>query len=297
MGVIPASVDEVRELFASGDYVADRSLAVAVHLAISLGRPLFLEGEAGVGKTEVAKVLAAALDSELIRLQCYEGLDVSHAVYEWDYARQMLAIRLIEAKGESGDIGVSDIMSRDFLVARPLLRAIELASSGFRPVLLIDELDRADEEFEAYLLEILSDFQVSIPEVGTIKADTPPIVVITSNRTREIHDALKRRCIYHWLDYPDFEREVRIIRTKMPDVEERLARELAAAMERLRSYDLFKPPGVAETLDWAAALKVLGAGSLSVELVDETMGVVLKYREDVDQVRSAGLETLTASES
>ncbi len=292
--MIPGSVDEVRELFASGDYVADRSLAVAVHIAISLGRPLFLEGEAGVGKTEVAKVLASALDAELIRLQCYEGLDVSHAVYEWDYARQMLAIRLIEARGESGALGVSDIMSRDFLVARPLLRAIELASSGAKPVLLIDELDRADEEFEAYLLEILSDFQVTIPEVGTIKAATPPIVIITSNRTREIHDALKRRCIYHWLDYPDFEREVQIIRTKMPDVEDRLARELAAAMERLRGYDLFKPPGVAETLDWAAALKVLGAGSLSVDLVDETMGVVLKYREDVDQVRAAGLESLAA---
>ncbi len=292
--MIPGSVDEVRELFASGDYVADRSLAVAVHIAISLGRPLFLEGEAGVGKTEVAKVLASALDAELIRLQCYEGLDVSHAVYEWDYARQMLAIRLIEARGESGALGVSDIMSRDFLVARPLLRAIELASSGAKPVLLIDELDRADEEFEAYLLEILSDFQVTIPEVGTIKAASPPIVIITSNRTREIHDALKRRCIYHWLDYPDFEREVQIIRTKMPDVEDRLARELAAAMERLRGYDLFKPPGVAETLDWAAALKVLGAGSLSVDLVDETMGVVLKYREDVDQVRAAGLESLAA---
>jgi MoxR-like ATPase len=287
--MVPRSVDEMRELFASGDYIADRSLAVAAHLAVSLGRPLFLEGEAGVGKTEVAKVLAASLGSELIRLQCYEGLDVSHAVYEWDYARQMLAIRLIEARGGSSDAGVADIMSREFLVARPLLRAVELAAAGERPVLLIDELDRADEEFEAYLLEILSDFQISIPEVGTIRAVVPPIVIITSNRTREIHDALKRRCIYHWLDYPDFEREVLIIRTKIPDIDERLARELAGAMQQLRSLDLFKPPGVAETLDWAAALKVLGADSLTAEVADETMGVVLKYREDVDQVRHQGV--------
>jgi MoxR-like ATPase len=282
----------MRQLFASGDYIADRSLAVAAHLAVSLGRPLFLEGEAGVGKTEVAKVLASSLGSELIRLQCYEGLDVSHAVYEWDYARQMLAIRLIEARGGSGDAGIADIMSREFLVARPLLRAVEMAAAGQRPVLLIDELDRADEEFEAYLLEILSDFQISIPEVGTIRAVVPPIVVITSNRTREIHDALKRRCIYHWLDYPDFEREVLIIRTKMPDIDDRLARELAGAMQQLRSLDLFKPPGVAETLDWAAALRVLGADSLTSDVADETMGVVLKYREDVDQVRHQGVASL-----
>ncbi len=282
----------MRQLFASGDYIADRSLAVAAHLAVSLGRPLFLEGEAGVGKTEVAKVLASSLGSELIRLQCYEGLDVSHAVYEWDYARQMLAIRLIEARGGSGDAGIADIMSREFLVARPLLRAVEMAAAGERPVLLIDELDRADEEFEAYLLEILSDFQISIPEVGTIRAVVPPIVVITSNRTREIHDALKRRCIYHWLDYPDFEREVLIIRTKMPDIDDRLARELAGAMQQLRSLDLFKPPGVAETLDWAAALRVLGADSLTSDVADETMGVVLKYREDVDQVRHQGVASL-----
>jgi MoxR-like ATPase len=290
--MVPRSVDEMRQLFASGDYIADRSLAVAAHLAVSLGRPLFLEGEAGVGKTEVAKVLASSLGSELIRLQCYEGLDVSHAVYEWDYARQMLAIRLIEARGGSGDAGIADIMSREFLVARPLLRAVEMAAAGQRPVLLIDELDRADEEFEAYLLEILSDFQISIPEVGTIRAVVPPIVVITSNRTREIHDALKRRCIYHWLDYPDFEREVLIIRTKMPDIDDRLARELAGAMQQLRSLDLFKPPGVAETLDWAAALRVLGADSLTSDVADETMGVVLKYREDVDQVRHQGVTSL-----
>jgi MoxR-like ATPase len=290
--MVPQSVDEMRQLFASGDYIADRSLAVAAHLAVSLGRPLFLEGEAGVGKTEVAKVLASSLGSELIRLQCYEGLDVSHAVYEWDYARQMLAIRLIEARGGSGDAGIADIMSREFLVARPLLRAVEMAAAGQRPVLLIDELDRADEEFEAYLLEILSDFQISIPEVGTIRAVVPPIVVITSNRTREIHDALKRRCIYHWLDYPDFEREVLIIRTKMPDIDDRLARELAGAMQQLRSLDLFKPPGVAETLDWAAALRVLGADSLTSDVADETMGVVLKYREDVDQVRHQGVASL-----
>lgn len=290
--MIPQTVDEVLEAFRKADYVADRGLAVAVHLALQLRRPLFLEGEAGVGKTEVAKVLAATLGGELIRLQCYEGLDVSHAVYEWDYARQMLQIRLIEARGEGGRAEVTDIMSRDFLIARPLLQAVEAASGELPPVLLIDELDRADEEFEAYLLEVLSDFQITIPEIGTIKAETPPVVVVTSNRTREIHDALKRRCIYHWLDYPSFEREVEIVRTKLPDVDERLAAQLARAMQDLRSLDLFKPPGVAETLDWAAALRVLGADRLSPDVVNETLGVVLKYREDLDAVRAAGVERL-----
>ncbi len=286
--MIPSSVDQVRSAFSNHNYVADRSLAVAVHLALQLGRPLFLEGEAGVGKTEVAKVLAALLDQELIRLQCYEGLDVNHALYEWDYARQMLAIRLIEVKGEGGEVG--DIMSRHYLIARPLLQAVEAASLGRRPVLLIDEIDRADEEFEAYLLELLSDFTVTIPEVGTIRAETPPVVVITSNRTREIHDALKRRCIYHWIDYPDLAREVEILRAKVPEVDEVLAKELAAAMQHLRSLDLFKPPGVAETIDWAHALMVLGADRLDPATADATLGVVLKYREDVERVRHEGVE-------
>ncbi len=285
-------MEDVQALFAAQRYVADRSLAVAVHLSLSLGRPLFLEGEAGVGKTEIAKVLASGLDTDLIRLQCYEGLDVSHAVYEWDYARQMLAIRLIEARGEGGEVRAADIMSRDYLIARPLLRAVEQAALGKPPVLLIDELDRADEEFEAYLLEILSDFQITIPEIGTVSAAEPPVVIITSNRTREIHDALKRRCIYHWLDYPDFDREVRIIAAKMPDLDRRLARQLAGAMADLRTMDLFKPPGVAETLDWAAALKVLGAEELRADLVDETLGVILKYKEDVEKLRSHGVDDL-----
>ncbi len=279
------SVDDVVEVFGERGYVADRGLAVSVHLALELERPLFLEGEAGVGKTEVAKVLAEVFDEPLIRLQCYEGLDVNHALYEWDYARQMLAIRLVEAGGDGAHADVGDIMSRQYLIARPLLQAIEAASSGRRPVLLIDELDRADEEFEAFLLELLSDFQVTIPEVGTIAAERPPIVVITSNRTREIHDALKRRCIYHWIDYPSVEREVEIVASRLPDIDTTLARHLALAMADLRSLELFKPPGVAETLDWARALRVLGANELSDEVVDETLGVVLKYREDIEAVR------------
>lgn len=283
--VPPVTVEGVLAAFSERGYVADRSLAVSVHLALQLGRPLFLEGEAGVGKTEVSKVLADIFSTVLIRLQCYEGLDVGHAVYEWDYARQMLAIRLIEAQGAGEHAQVDDIMSREYLVSRPLLRAIEAAAAGERPVLLIDELDRADEEFEAYLLEVLSDFQVTIPEIGTIAAETPPIVIITSNRTREIHDALKRRCIYHWLDYPTLEREIEIVTTKVPDIDRGLARQLAAAMQDLRSLDLFKPPGVAETLDWANALRVLGANRLTPELLDDTVGVVAKYREDVEQIR------------
>jgi MoxR-like ATPase len=280
------------DAFAEYDYIADRSMAVSVHLALSLGRPLFLEGEAGVGKTEVAKVLSAMLDGELIRLQCYEGLDVNHAVYEWDYARQMLAIRLIEARGEGAHAGMTDIMSREFLIARPLLQAIEASTSGNRPVLLIDELDRADEEFEAYLLEILSDFQITLPEIGTIKAEQPPVVIVTSNRTREIHDALKRRCIYHWVDYPEVQREIEIVRARVPELELRLARQLALAMQDLRSFDLFKPPGVAETIDWANALRVLGSTELDADLVADTLGVVLKYREDVDQVRGRGVSAI-----
>ena len=281
--MIPETVDEVAAALAEQRYVADRSLAVAIHLALRLGRPLFLEGEAGVGKTEVAKVLASILGEELIRLQCYEGLDVGHALYEWDYARQMLAVRLIEARHEAAPT-VHDIMSREYLIARPLLQAVEAAREGRTPVLLIDELDRADEEFEAYLLELLSDFQVTIPEVGTVKAETPPVVVLTSNRTREIHDALKRRCIYHWIDYPDFAREVEIVQRKVPGISARLAAELAAAMERLRAMDLFKPPGVAETLDWAQALLVLDREHLDPEAADETLGVILKYQDDIVKV-------------
>lgn len=293
--MIPGTVEEVADALAEQRYIADRPLAVIIHLAIQMGRPLFLEGEAGVGKTEVAKVLAAVLDQPLIRLQCYEGLDAGHAIYEWDYARQMLAIRLIEARGGGAAADISDIMSREYLVARPLLEAVELAANGSRPVLLIDELDRADEEFEAYLLELLSDFQLTIPEVGTVAAETPPVVVITSNRTREIHDALKRRCVYHWIDYPDFDREVEIVMSKAPGIGEELAGELARVMERLRSLDLFKPPGVAETLDWAAALRVLGTEVLSPEAASDTLGVVLKYEDDIERVRSGGIGRLIAA--
>ena len=289
------SIDDVLTALEGELYVPERSLGVAIYLALELGKPLFLEGEAGVGKTEVAKVLASILDTRLIRLQCYEGLDVNHAVYEWDYPKQMLAIRLIEAGGEGERAEVDDIMGRDYLVSRPLLQAVEASAEGERPVLLIDELDRADEEFEAYLLELLSDFQVTIPEIGTIASDQPPVVVLTSNRTREIHDALKRRCIYHWIDYPDFDREVAIVMRKVPDVPEALAADLARAMETLRSMDLYKPPGVAETLDWAAALAVLGTERLNPEVVEDTLGVILKYQEDIERVRSGGTQQLLAS--
>ena len=289
------SIDEVLAAMEGERYVPERSLGVAVYLALELGKPLFLEGEAGVGKTEVAKVLASILDTRLIRLQCYEGLDVNHAVYEWDYPKQMLAIRLIEAGGEGEQVEVDDIMGRDYLVSRPLLQAVEASADGERPVLLIDELDRADEEFEAYLLELLSDFQVTIPEIGTIASDQPPVVVLTSNRTREIHDALKRRCIYHWIDYPDFDREVAIVMRKVPDVPAALAADLARAMETLRSMDLYKPPGVAETLDWAAALAVLGTERLDPEVAEDTLGVILKYQEDIERVRSGGTQQLLAS--
>jgi MoxR-like ATPase len=286
----PESVDALEAAFVAQDYVPDRSLSVAAFLSLKMGRPLFLEGEPGVGKTEVAKVLTSILGGDLIRLQCYEGLDASHALYEWDYPRQMLAIRLLEASGDEAD--VTDIMSDDYLIARPLLQAIRAAADGKPTVLLIDELDRADEEFEAYLLELLSDFQISIPEIGTVKAATPPVVVITSNRTREIHDAVKRRCVYHWIDYPSVEREMAILSHRSPQTSVALAKQLAEAMERLRELDLFKPPGVAETIDWAKALEILDAEDLTAEISDETLGVVLKYRDDIDRVRERGLEAI-----
>lgn len=290
--MLPATIDELAGRLDEQNYFAAQDLTVAIHLALQLGRPLFLEGEAGVGKTEVAKVLAGISGEELIRLQCYEGLDVGHALYEWDYARQMMEIRLLEARGEGARAEARDIMSREFLIARPLLQALEAAREGRKPVLLIDELDRADEEFEAFLLELLSDFQVSIPEIGTIKAETPPIVVLTSNRTREIHDALKRRCIYHWIDYPTPDLEASIVTRKVPGIEEDLAKSLALAMEKLREMDLFKPPGVAETLDWAESIKLLAAGELTPQLVDSTLGVVLKYKDDIDAVRASGVDAL-----
>jgi MoxR-like ATPase len=290
--VIPDTIQELEERLDDLDYFADESLLVAIHLAVQLGRPLFLEGEAGVGKTEVAKVLAAMSGAQLIRLQCYEGLDVGQALYEWDYARQMMAIRLLEARGAGATATPEDIMSREYLIARPLLQAIEASKDGHRPVLLIDELDRADEEFEAFLLELLSDFQVTIPEIGTIKAQSRPIVVLTSNRTREIHDALKRRCVYHWIDYPTPARESQIITRKVPEVEGKLAHSLAEAMRRLREMELFKPPGVAETLDWAESLRLLQAGELTGPTIESTLGVVLKYKDDIDMVRAAGVDSL-----
>ena len=284
---IPDSVERTEALLAGGRYVADRSLATAVFLALKLNRPLFLEGEAGVGKTEVANVLATTLGRRLLRLQCYEGLDVASAVYEWNYARQMIEIRLAEAAGErSRERLADDVFDRRFLIERPLLQALAPHDDG-PPVLLIDELDRADEPFEAYLLEILGDFQVSIPEIGTITADAPPLVIITSNRTREIHDALKRRCFYYWIDYPGAERELAILRVKVPDAPERLAAEIVAFIQRLRGEDLFKVPGVAETLDWTRALAQLGIVSLEPSVVSDTLGAILKYQDDVAKVSGA----------
>lgn len=278
------SVDSIIERFRAADYICDRSLATAVFLALELGRPLLLEGEAGVGKTELAKTLALSLGAPLIRLQCYEGLDVNSAVYEWNYPRQMLEIRLLEAAGRVDRANAHDIFGPEFLIKRPLLQALE-SPGGIAPVLLIDEIDRADEEFEAYLLEILSDFQVTVPEIGTIRAERPPRVVLTSNRTREVHDALKRRCLYHWIDYPSFQRELEIVLTRVPGAPERLAGQIVAFVHRLREADLTKVPGVAETLDWASALLALGATELRPEVVEETLGVVLKYEEDVRHVR------------
>jgi len=282
---LPPSIDETHALLAAGDYVADRSLATSLFLALAMRRPLFLEGEAGVGKTEIAKVVAQALGRELIRLQCYEGLDIAQAAYEWNYSRQMVEIRLAEAAGEKdrGKLG-AQIYSEQFLVKRPLARALEGASARDAPVLLIDELDRTDEPFEAYLLEVLSDWQITIPEIGTLKAKEPPIVVMTSNRTREIHDAVKRRCFYHWVDYPDARRELEILRRKAPQAAAALSREVVAFVQRLRKMELFKLPGVAETIDWANCLVALDRVALDPETVNNTLGVLLKYRDDLERV-------------
>ena len=291
---LPKSIDETQELLASSDYVAERSLATALYLALAMRRPLFLEGEAGVGKTEIAKVVAQALGRELIRLQCYEGLDIAQAAYEWNYSRQMIEIRLAEAAGEkSKEKLAQDIFSERFLVKRPLARALE-GKAGKAPVLLIDELDRTDEPFEAYLLEVLSDWQISIPETGTLRASEPPIVVITSNRTREIHDAVKRRCFYHWVDYPDAARELEILRRKAPDAAAGLSSEVVAFVQRLRGVELFKLPGVAETIDWANCLVALDRVALDPETVNNTLGVLLKYQDDIEKIAGEEATRLVA---
>jgi MoxR-like ATPase len=281
---VPGSIDELLSLLAGQQYIADRGLATSIFLALKLDRPLLLEGEAGVGKTEVAKALAAGLGTDLIRLQCYEGLDVHHAVYEWNYARQLLEIRLMEASGAlDRESAARELYSEDFLIRRPLLKALDY--KGKPPVLLIDEIDRADEEFEGYLLELLSDFQVTIPELGTVRATAPPIVVLTSNRTRELHDALKRRCLYYWIDYPDFSKELEIVTTKVPAAPRRLAEQVTGFIRELRAADLYKVTGISETLDWIAALVALERSELDAATIDETLGIVLKNREDIEAVR------------
>jgi MoxR-like ATPase len=289
---LPASIDKTSEVLASANYLADRSLATVLFLALKMRRPLFLEGEAGVGKTEIAKVLSGKLGRRLIRLQCYEGLDVASAVYEWNYAEQMIAIRVAEAEGNVDRERLThDVFSERFLIKRPLLQALEPDTAG-APVLLIDELDRADEAFEAFLLEVLADFQVTIPEMGTITAEHPPIVIVTSNRTREIHDALKRRCLYHWVGYPNAERELAIVRAKVPGVGKRLSQEVVHFVQSLRKEDLFKAPGVAETLDWAAALSELDALALDPKTVSDTLGVLLKYQDDIARIQGSKVEQL-----
>src|SRR5271170_3575769 len=289
---VPQSIDDTLALLASAEYLADRSLATVLFLALRMGRPIFLEGEAGVGKTEIAKVLSSTLGRRLIRLQCYEGLDVAAAVYEWNYAAQMIAIRLAEAEGAvDRDRLTHDVFSEQFLIKRPLLQALEADTAG-APVLLIDELDRTDEAFEAFLLEVLSDFQVTIPELGTVKAAHPPIVVITSNRTREIHDALKRRCLYHWVGYPNAERELAIVRAKVPGIAKRLSLEVVHFVQALRGQDLFKSPGVAETLDWATALSELDAVALDPATVSDTLGVLLKYQDDILRIEGSKAKEL-----
>ena len=290
------SVEQVRAALADQNYLAEEGLATAVYLALTLKRPLLLEGEAGVGKTELAKVIAAMTGGELIRLQCYEGIDAAQAVYDWDYSRQLLHLRAAEASGEATTKKAneleSELYNERFLIKRALLRAIDQRDTP--AVLLIDEIDRADDEFEAYLLEILSDFQVTVPELGTFKATTPPIVILTSNRTRDVHDALKRRCLYHWVDHPSFDREVAIVRLRVPQIAESLAKQVAAAVEHMRSLNLYKPPGVAETIDWATALAQLGARELNESVVSATLGTVLKYREDHDRVREQGIAQIVA---
>ena len=285
---IPDSIETTLDALTNGQYVADRSLATALFLALKLGRPLFLEGEAGVGKTEIAKVLSESLGRNLIRLQCYEGLDISSAVYEWNYSRQMIDIRISEASGDRDKKEIeNDIFSEDFLIKRPLLKALETEPDGQPPVLLIDELDRTDEPFEAFLLEVLSDFQVTIPEIGTVKAEKPPIVIITSNRTREIHDAIKRRCFYYWVDYPDSQRELEILTVKVPGAAEELSRQIVAYVQRLRTMDLFKLPGVAETIDWTNALVQLDKIDLDPTTVNDTLGTLLKYQDDIEKIKGS----------
>ena len=276
------SIEELQELFREKLYIADRGLATSIYLALKLERPLFLEGEAGVGKTEIAKVLADVLATELIRLQCYEGIDVSQAVYEWSYTRQMMHIRLAESRGEK--IQEKELFGPEFLLERPLLQAVDPQAKR-APVLLIDEIDRSDEEFEAYLLEVLSDFQITVPEIGTIRAKKKPVVVVTSNRTREVHDALKRRCLYFWIDYPTFQKELEIVRSKLPDASEKLASQVTAFVQELRGMELYKVPGIAETLDWTRAIVALDRQALDESVVEDTLGALLKYRDDVDKVR------------
>jgi len=289
---LPENVSGAEELLADGDYVAGRDLATVVFLALRMHRPLLLEGEAGVGKTEIAKVLASVLDRRLIRLQCFEGLDLASAAYEWNYPRQMVAIRLHEAEGRAGHIGDS-LYAPEFLIERPLMQALRKDDRG-PPVLLIDEIDRADEPFEAFLLELLSDFQITVPELGTIRADTPPIVIITSNRTREVHDALRRRCLYHWVDYPSLEAEKRILALKAPQLAEQLRDQLVAFIHRLRNLELFKSPGVAESIDWAHALTQLDAVTLTPDLINDTLGSLLKYQDDIARVQGSEAARLLA---
>ncbi len=286
------TIDQLQGALAAQHYIAERSLATAVFLALKLRKPLFLEGEAGVGKTEIAKMLAALLDTRLIRLQCYEGLDVNAALYEWNYAQQTLYLRLLEASGASRAEMEASVFTRRFLQARPLLQAVEQSADGKTPVLLIDEVDRADEEFEALLLELLSDFQVTIPELGTIATATPPVVVVTSNRTREVHDALKRRCLYYWIEYPDFQKELRIVREKAPYIEPILARQMTAFIQELRTMELFKAPGVAETLDWTAALVALDQQALTLDVIQDTIGVILKYQDDINSLAKGTLQAV-----
>ena len=289
---LPTTIEEVQALLRQQQYIADRGLAVAIFLALKLQRPLFVDGEAGVGKTEIARALASGLDTELIRLQCYEGLDINHSIYEWNHARQMLEIRLMEAGGAIDRQAVTDdLFSERFLIKRPLLQAID-GSRTQSPVLLIDELDRADEEFEGFLLELLADFQITIPELGTYRATHPPIVIITSNRTREIHDALKRRCLYYWVDYPDYQKELQIVSTKLPDAPRQLAQQVTGFIQELRETELYKIPGVSETIDWTSALLALNQTELDPEVIDDTLGIMLKYQDDIEMVRGEPVKAL-----